>query len=129
MRYLVNKIATILIGEKYAYLDPNYLKSFDIKLPMDFDSDSIKYTIKVLQKYDYHIRLMTWEKYLYDLSYRSDLIIVAQWTLIRTKWDKSSLINFRKRVNASINSGSNFLLMHAFWPELSFFRDSRYLFL
>jgi len=117
---MATKSATILIGENYAHMDPNYLKSPNTKLPMSFDGDSIKYTIKILQEYGYSMKLITWEEYLRDTITNNNLIIVAQWILIRTKWEMNNLINFRKKVNDSIAHGCNFILMHHYWPEFPF---------
>ena len=118
----MNKNATILIGNDYANIDPNYLKSENTKLPKPYDADSIKYTIKILQANNYDIKLITWEEYLRNKGLVQKLIIVAQWLLIYTKWDMSTLINFRKRVNVSIENGCDFILMHGFYPEYPFMK-------
>ena len=73
----MNKNATILIGNDYANIDPNYLKSENTKLPTAYNADSIKHTIKILQANNYDINLITWEEYLRNKGLVQKLIIVS----------------------------------------------------
>ena len=116
----MSRLANIIISDNIVRLGIDKIKSLDYAPPHSYDGLSIKNTIKILEKFCYKIKLISFYDFNAGNFSDDEIFIVSQYILNRFNEEGDILNEIKSKVNKLINSGNHFILVHHFWPYYIF---------